>query len=98
MICEKYIKTNRIDLQHLCLGNHFVNLWTKFSFILSSYMSILLWKKNGFKERRYKALICYCKNDYGNKAKTGSIGNHRSRLSLKKKIIKIFNFINNIYI
>lgn len=45
-------------------------------------------------KRRYKALICYCKNDYVNKAKTGSIGNHRSRLSLKKKkIIKIFNFL-----
>lgn len=49
-------------------------------------------------KRRYKALICYCKNDYVNKAKTGSIGNHRSRLSLKKKkIIKIFNFINRIF-
>lgn len=36
-------------------------------------------------KRRYKALICYCKNDDVNKAKTGSIGNHRSRLSFKKK-------------
>lgn len=49
-------------------------------------------------KRRYKALICYCKNDDVNKAKTGSIGNHRSRLSFKKKkIIKIFNFINRIF-
>lgn len=32
-----------------------------------------------------------------NKAKTDLIGNHRSRLSFKKKIIKIFNFINRIF-
>lgn len=31
------------------------------------------------------------------KAKTGLVGNHRSRLPLKKKIIKIFNFINRIF-
>lgn len=57
-------------------------------------------------KRRYKALICYCKNDYVNKAKTGSIGNHRSRLSLKKKkkslkyliLLTIFTFLLRPYL
>lgn len=48
-------------------------------------------------QRMNNALICYCKNEYGNKAKTGPIGTHRSRLFFKKKIIKIFNFINRIF-
>lgn len=33
MICKKYIKTNRIALQHPCLENYFINLWNKFSFL-----------------------------------------------------------------